>query len=97
MGKDLLITAIAILTVLTTDSMDSSLSEDVKIIIASVTVFVANSTLFIIIGFLCRYFHPKPGSIDETAPTRERMDSEVPSPMQNVELKENVAYIPVQL
>ena len=91
-----------LLTVLTTESKDSSLSEDVKIIIASITVFIANSTLFIIIGFLCRYFHPKrvisdSGSIDETAPAIERTDSEAPSPIQNVELKENIAYIPVQL
>ena len=89
-----------VIIVLESDNKSSSLSQDVKIIIASVTVFVGCSALFLIVGFLCRCFHPKSGSIHAT----EKTDSETPSSdsnaiirPRNVELKENVAYIPVQL
>ena len=86
------------------DYESSSPSQDVKIIIASVTVFIVSSTLFFITGFLCRCFHPKqakssPLHATVTTPMPEKTDSEAPLPniIQNVELKENIAYVPVQL
>ena len=87
---------------LKTDNKSSSLSQDVKIIIASVTVFVVSSILFFITGFLCRCFHPKQtksGSLHANTPTPDKTDSKAPSSniIQNVELKENIAYVPVQL
>ena len=88
-----------------TDNKPSSLSQDIKIIIASVSVFVGSSAVFLVIGFLCHYFHPKrtkSGSVHVhgTAPTPEGTDSGASSSntvVQKVELKENIAYIPVQL
>jgi hypothetical protein len=86
--------------VLKTDNKSSSLSQDVKIIIASVTVFVGNSALLLVVVFLCNCFHPKFCSVHATVPTPEKTDSEAPSSntiIRNVELRENIAYLPVQL
>jgi hypothetical protein len=86
--------------VLKTDNKSSSLSQDVKIIIASVTVFVGNSALLLVVVFLYNCFHPKFGSVHTTVPTPEKTDSEVPSAttiIRNVDLRENIAYLPVQL
>ena len=91
--------------VLKTDNKPSSLSQDVKIVIASVCVFVVSSAVFLVIGLLCRYFHPKRAKscsvhVHGTAPTPEGTDSEASSSntvVQKVELKENIAYIPVRL
>ena len=89
-----------VIIVLETDNKSSSLSQDVKVIIASVIVFIGSSALFLIVGFLCRHFHPKSGSVHAT----EKTDSETPSSdsntivrPRNVELKENIAYLPVRL
>ena len=82
------------------DEGSSSLSQDVKIIIASVTVFVVSSTLFFIVGFLCHCFRPKQEKINVphvTTPTPEKENSPLYQELQHVQLKENIAYIPVQL
>ena len=72
-------------------------------IASSVTVFVASSVSFFIIGFLCQHLahvccKPKPlsesGSLSEERPTVPLYDDVIPQQktQEQLELNENVAY-----
>ena len=79
------------------------LSRDGQIAVASsVTVFVLASTLFFIVGFLCGHFCRKEKKIAETVSSSGQAhapyydDVVLRQHEQELELKENVAYGPVQ-
>ena len=69
-----------------------ALSRDGKITVASsVTVFVMTSILFFIIGFLSGHFGQKGRKrAENVSPLQQHEEREL-------ELKENVAYVPVHL
>ena len=70
----------------------SGLSGDLKIAIStSITAFVVGSILFFIIGFLCRHLYQTETVREIQGPTYYHN-----KPEQEIELKENVAYGPIQ-
>ena len=80
-------------------------SHDGKIAVASsVTVFTVASITFFIIGFLCGHFCQKKKPTIETVPPSGNGQTQIPyyddvvlqQPQQELEMKENVAYSPVQ-
>ena len=81
----------------------NGLTDDVKIAVASsVTAFIVGSILFFIIGFLCGYFCRwekkfTAGTVTESEKTHAPYyDDVVLKQEQELELKENVAYGPIQ-
>ena len=83
-----------------TDGLVSGLSGDLKIAIStSVTAFVVGSILFFIIGFLCRHLYPKGKEAILTETVQEIQGptyyDNVVKQEQELELKENVAYGPI--
>ena len=81
------------------------LTGDGKITVASsVTAFVVGSILFFIIGFLCGQFCRKEKKVtvrsasqcEKTQGTPYYDDVVLNQPVQKLEVKENVAYAPVQ-
>lgn len=82
----------------------SSLSQDVKIIIASITVFLANLIALFIVAFLCHINHIKQKfrvllQTNQQNPPSTKKGTENPliTSNQKFELKENEAYTSVQL
>ena len=68
-----------------------------------VTAFVVGSILFFIIGFLCGHYYRKKKKVMATASQCEKTthgtpyyDDVVLNQQQVLELKENVAYVPVR-
>ena len=86
----------------------SGLTEDGKIAVASSVTFVAGSSMFFIIGFLCGHFCRKErhNSQISTGPRTANQDNILSTPVyddvvlkqreQELELKENIAYASVQ-
>ena len=69
----------------------NGLSENEKIVVASVTMFVATSTLFTFIGFLCGHFYHKQNIVSTASstavdPLQPRQSAE------ELQLETNVAY-----
>ena len=83
---------------------DQEFTQDVKIAVgSSVTVSIVCSVLFFIVGFVCGHFcHKQKQSVEAVPPLEE---TPTPSPLyddiqprrneEEVELKTNVAYAPV--
>ena len=80
----------------------SGLTNDIKIAVASsVTAFIIGSVLFFIIGFLCGHFCRKENKVP--AETVNQYEKAQGTPYYNdvvlkqeLELRENIAYVPVQ-
>ena len=77
-----------------------TLSQDGKIAVASsVTTFVVASILFFIVGFLCGNYYQKRRSTRPSGQTQIRYYDDVVLQQpdeQELELKENVAYVSAQ-
>ena len=80
----------------------NGLTDDVKIAVASsVTAFIVGSILFFIIGFLCGHFCRWEKKVTGAVTESEKIhapyyDDVVLKQEQQLELKENVAYGPIQ-
>ena len=98
-------TAESTVVVISTIHSDCVCTDDGKIAVASsVTAFVVGSILFFITGFLCGHFCrkekkamvPAASQCEKTTHGTPYYDDVVLNQQQELELKENVAYAPLQ-
>lgn len=74
------------------------LNQDEKVALASVLIFAISSTVFFIIGYLCRYYrHCKRSGQTPSTPAIPVYEDVLPqiNTNQSFELKENIAYGPI--